>query len=56
MNNNLDTQTWKKRLSDDSNAICLDVRTSNEHTESHIPNSRHIDICLLYTSPSPRDY
>ena len=44
MNNNLDTQTWKKRLSDDSNSICLDVRTSNEHTESHIPNSLNIDI------------
>ena len=49
MNNNLDTQTWKKRLSDDSNAICLDVRTSNEHTESHIPNSHNIDI---YDPPS----
>ena len=49
MNNNLDTQTWKKRLSDDSGAICLDVRTLNEHTESHIPNSLNIDI---YDPPS----
>tara|TARA_Y100001978_G_scaffold109974_1_gene98109 strand:- start:202 stop:525 length:324 start_codon:yes stop_codon:yes gene_type:complete len=44
MNNNLDTQTWKKSLSEDPNAICLDVRTSNEYNEAHIPNSLNMDI------------
>ena len=44
MNNNLDTQIWKKRLSENSNAICLDVRTLNEYNESRIPNSVNIDI------------
>ena len=44
MNKNLDTQSWKKKLFEDSDAICLDVRTLIEYNESHIPNSVNIDI------------
>ena len=44
MNKSLDTQSWKKKLSEHSDAICLDVRTTNEHNQSHIPNSVNIDI------------
>ena len=44
MNKNLDTQNWKKKLSESTDAICIDVRTPNEYDESHISNSLNIDI------------
>ena len=44
MNNNIDTQNWKKKLSENPDAICIDVRTPNEYNEYHISNSMNIDI------------
>ena len=44
MNNNIDTQNWKKKLSENPDAICIDVRTPNEYNEYHISNAINIDI------------
>jgi rhodanese-related sulfurtransferase len=41
---NLDTETFKKKLTEDNNAVLLDVRTPVEHQMVRIPNSILIDI------------
>lgn len=41
---NLTQEQWKELLSNDDNAIILDVRTSLEHLAGKIPNSINIDI------------
>ena len=51
----LTQEDWAAQLKDDDNAFILDVRTADEVEEGSIPNATNIDICLLYTSPSPRD-
>jgi rhodanese-related sulfurtransferase len=35
---------WKKQLSNDDNAIILDVRTEIEVSEGYIPKMKHLDI------------
>ena len=41
---NLDTETFKKKLTEDNSAVLLDVRTPMEHQIVRIPNSILIDI------------
>jgi rhodanese-related sulfurtransferase len=41
---NLDSKTFEKKISDDKEAILLDVRTPIEHQMVRIPNSLLIDI------------
>lgn len=41
---NLTQEQWRERLSNDENAIILDVRTNDEHNNGRIPNSINIDI------------
>ena len=46
---------------ENSDVIVADTRSFKEYSEGHIPGAVHLDlfafhwICLLYTSPSPRD-
>lgn len=41
---NLTQEQWKERLSNDDNAIILDVRTHDEFAGGRIPNAVNIDI------------
>lgn len=41
---NLDANTFEKKLAEDKNAVLLDVRTPMEHQMVRIPNSILIDI------------
>jgi len=41
---NLDAESFQKKISDDIDAILLDVRTPMEHQMERIPNSFLIDI------------
>lgn len=41
---NLNSESFKKGLSEESNAELIDVRTPAEHEESRIPHSKLIDI------------
>ena len=41
---NLDAQTFEKKVAEDKNAVLLDVRTSMENQMVRIPNSILIDI------------
>jgi rhodanese-related sulfurtransferase len=41
---NLDTKTFEKKISEDKDAVLLDVRTPMEHQMVRIPNSVLIDI------------
>ena len=41
---NLKQTDWKNQLSNDANAIILDVRTSDEFDEGHIQEALHIDF------------
>lgn len=41
---NLDAASFEKRISEDANAVLLDVRTQLENQEKRIPNSLLIDI------------
>jgi rhodanese-related sulfurtransferase len=41
---NLDAESFKKKLEEDSDAVLLDVRTQMEHQMVRIPNSILIDI------------
>ena len=50
---NIKLSEWKKNKDADPDSVCLDVRTIEEFDEGHISSS--INVCLLYTSPSPRD-
>ena len=46
-----------KKLNVDFNEINVDVdQEANEYIKSLQVNQRRIPTCLLYTSPSPRDY
>ena len=57
-----------EEYSSTAGAILLDVRTPQEYQEGHIPESKNMPLqqlnnvvsvvnnCLLYTSPSPRDW
>ncbi|WP_340076784.1 rhodanese-like domain-containing protein [Leptobacterium sp. I13] len=40
----LTQQEWASQFSEDNNAIVLDVRTSEEYEEGHIPNAVNNDI------------
>lgn len=40
----LSQQEWVSKLENDSNAVILDVRTSEEWEEGYIENALHIDI------------
>ena len=40
----LDQTTWGAKLSEDSNAIILDVRAPWEYEEGNIPGARNIDV------------
>lgn len=40
----LSQDTWREQLSNDKNAVILDVRTSEEMEEGFIPEAIHIDI------------
>lgn len=40
----LDQTTWKARLSEDSNAVILDVRAPWEFDEGHIHNATNVDV------------
>ncbi|PWL37496.1 rhodanese-like domain-containing protein [Flagellimonas aquimarina] len=42
----LSQEEWADQLSNDDNAFVLDVRTTEEVEEGHIPNSANIDIYL----------
>lgn len=42
----LSQQEWQEQLSNDDNAIIIDVRTQDEVDEGYIPNAKHIDIFL----------
>ena len=66
----VDTTELLRRL-EDGDTVILDVRPEPEYTGGHLPGAIHIpleqlndrlaelphdkEICLLYTSPSPRD-
>ena len=41
---NLTSAEFKQKLSEDKNAMLIDVRTPGEHYENRIPNSMLIDI------------
>jgi len=41
---NLDSESFERKLSQDENAVILDVRTQQEYNEYRIPNSLLIDI------------
>lgn len=42
----LTQQEWLEQLTKDSDAVIIDVRTSDEVSEGYIPNAKHIDIYL----------
>lgn len=41
---NLDSETFEKKFSEDKNAVLLDVRTEAEHFDAKIPNSILLDL------------
>lgn len=41
---NLTQEQWSTEVSQDKNAVILDVRTEEEFVEGYIPNSKNIDI------------
>lgn len=41
---NLTQEQWSKEVSEDKNAVILDVRTEEEFIEGYIPNAKNIDI------------
>lgn len=41
---NLTQEQWAKEVSQDKNAVILDVRTEEEFIEGYIPNAKNIDI------------
>ena len=41
---NLDSETFEKQMNEDENAVLIDVRTPAEYEESHIPNSKLLDM------------
>lgn len=41
---NIDSKTFSEKLKNDPNAVLLDVRTSGEFANGHIPDSLLIDI------------
>ena len=40
----LNQDEWAKRVAEDEQAKIIDVRTSEEYAEGHIPNAMQIDI------------
>ncbi len=42
----LSQEEWAEQLQNDDQAVILDVRTSDEMEEGHIPSAVHIDIYL----------
>ena len=40
----LSQDTWREKLSEDKNAVVLDVRTAEELEEGFIPKALHLDI------------
>lgn len=42
----LSQEEWASKLSEDDNAVILDVRTEEELEDGYIPNAKHIDIYL----------
>jgi len=43
---NLDSESFSEKLKSDSQGVLLDVRTSQEFSAGHIPDSKLIDIYL----------
>jgi len=43
---NLDSESFSEKLRSDSQGVLLDVRTSQEFSAGHIPDSKLIDIYL----------
>ena len=43
---NLDSDSFSEKFKNDSNAVLIDVRTAQEFSAGHIPNSVLIDIYL----------
>ena len=41
---NLTQEQWFKEVSENKNAVILDVRTEEEFIEGYIPNAKNIDI------------
>ena len=41
---NLTQEQWSKEVSENKNAVILDVRTEEEFIEGYIPNAKNIDI------------
>tara|TARA_R100000935_G_scaffold29321_1_gene49616 strand:- start:1667 stop:1981 length:315 start_codon:yes stop_codon:yes gene_type:complete len=41
---NLTQEQWSKEVSEDENAVILDVRTEEEFVEGYIPTATNIDI------------
>ncbi len=41
---NLDSESFEQKITEDKEAVLLDVRTSSENIEARIPNSKLIDI------------
>lgn len=44
---NLSSDEFKKKLSEEKNFVLVDVRTKGEHTDFRIPNSKLIDISSI---------
>ena len=42
----LSQEEWTEQLNEDSNALILDVRTTEEVEDGYIPNAKNIDIYL----------
>lgn len=40
----LKQEEWREKLSEDDNAVILDVRTEGEVEEGYIPNAKNLDI------------
>lgn len=44
---NLDSDTFEKQIKEDKDAVVLDVRTNDEYSQGHIPNSVLINIMSM---------
>ncbi|MCB9210769.1 MAG: rhodanese-like domain-containing protein [Ignavibacteriales bacterium] len=41
---NLDSDTFEKKMEEDNDAVLIDVRTQAEHYDARIPNSKLLDL------------
>ena len=54
--NNIEYLRWMQEVATAHSAFCgWDLERYIETQSSWVVRSHHIDYCLLYTSPSPRD-